>query len=131
MYLRRALDNVHFHRKKKVTIYQTDAAEKLRRYQAWTLSYIKANIINAPRNGTSGKKHRISEKLNKEKYLHLSPPFFFVVVVENKSKKNNKTATQEKKKKNLVQACKVRANLTSRTEVWWYQDRKAAARCAM
>jgi len=84
---------------KKATIYQTYATEKLCRYQAWTLSYIKANIINTPRNETSGKKHRISEKLNKEKYLHLSTPFFVVVVVENKSKKTTKTCYTGKEKK--------------------------------
>jgi hypothetical protein len=51
--------------------------------------------------------------------------FFFV---ENKSRKQKKHATQEKK--TLVQACKVRANLTSGREVYLYQDRKAATRRA-
>jgi hypothetical protein len=55
MYLRRALDSAHFHRMKKVTIYQTNATGKLCKYQALTLSYIKANIINALRTETSGK----------------------------------------------------------------------------
>jgi hypothetical protein len=40
---------------KKVTIYQTNATGKLCKYQALTLSYIKANIINALRTETSGK----------------------------------------------------------------------------
>jgi len=39
-----------------------------------------------------------------------------------------KHTTQEKK--NLVQVCKVRANLTSWKEVYLYQDRKAATRRA-
>jgi lactam utilization protein B len=43
MYLKRALDSAHFHRTRKETIYQIDAVGKLCRYQAWTLSYIKAN----------------------------------------------------------------------------------------
>jgi len=34
------------------------------------------------------------------------------------------------KRKNLVQACKVRANLTSGRDVYLYQDRKAATRRA-
>jgi hypothetical protein len=55
MYLRGALDSAHFHSMRKATIYQIDAVGKLRRYQALTLSYIKANIINAPRTETSGK----------------------------------------------------------------------------
>jgi hypothetical protein len=41
MYLRGALDSAHFHRMRKVTIYQIDAAGKLCRYQTRTLSYIK------------------------------------------------------------------------------------------
>jgi hypothetical protein len=45
-----------------------------------------------------------------------------------KVEKQQKHATQEKK--NLVQVCKVRASLTSRREVYLYQDRKAATRCA-
>jgi hypothetical protein len=45
-----------------------------------------------------------------------------------KVEKQQKHATQEKK--NLVQACKVRANLTSGREVYLYLDRKAAARRA-
>jgi hypothetical protein len=55
MYLRGALDSAHFHLMRKATIYQRDAAGKLCKYQAWTLSYIKANIINAQRTETSGK----------------------------------------------------------------------------
>jgi hypothetical protein len=55
MYLRGALDSAHFHRLRKATIYQTDVAGKLYRYQAWTFSYIKFNIINAPRTETLGK----------------------------------------------------------------------------
>jgi hypothetical protein len=51
------------------------------------------------------------------------PPLFL-----NKREKQQKHATQEKK--NLVQAFKVRANLTSGREVYPYQDRKAAARRA-
>jgi len=43
-----------------------------------------------------------------------------------KVEKQQKHATQEKK--NLVQACKVRANMTSGREVYLYQDRKAATR---
>jgi hypothetical protein len=54
--------------------------------------------------------HTISEKLSKEKEKNKnsasSPTIFFFL------------------------ACKVRANLTSRGEVWNYQDRKAAARRA-
>jgi hypothetical protein len=34
MYLRGALDNAHFYRMRKATIYQKDAAGKLCRYQA-------------------------------------------------------------------------------------------------
>jgi len=34
MYLRGALDSAHFHRLRKATIYQTDVAGKLYRYQA-------------------------------------------------------------------------------------------------
>jgi lactam utilization protein B len=41
MYLRGALDSAHFHRMRKVTIYQIDAAGKLCRYQTRTLRYIK------------------------------------------------------------------------------------------
>jgi hypothetical protein len=33
MYLRGALDSVHFHRLRKATIYQTDAAGRFCRYQ--------------------------------------------------------------------------------------------------
>jgi hypothetical protein len=49
-------------------------------------------------------------------------------LLEETLEKQQKHATQEKK--NLVQACKVRANLTSRREVYLYQDRKAAAQHA-
>jgi lactam utilization protein B len=55
MYLRGALDSAHFHRMRKATIYQIDAAGKLCRYQTRTLSYIKAKIINVPRTERSGK----------------------------------------------------------------------------
>jgi hypothetical protein len=51
---------------------------------------------------------------------------FFFILLKIKAEKQQKYATHEKK--NLVQACKVRANLTSRREVYLYQDRKAAAR---
>jgi hypothetical protein len=49
-------------------------------------------------------------------------------LLEETLEKQQKHATQEKK--NLVQACKVRANLISGREVYLYQDRKAAARRA-
>jgi lactam utilization protein B len=55
MYLRGALDHAYFHRMRKVTIYQIDAAGKICRYQTRTLSYIKAKKSNGPRTETSGK----------------------------------------------------------------------------
>jgi hypothetical protein len=56
--------------------------------------------------------HRISEKLNKGIKFCISLPFFFLLKI--KAEKQQKHVTQEKK--NLVQACKVRANLTTRRE---------------
>jgi uncharacterized protein (DUF169 family) len=70
--------------------------------------------------------HEIAENFRRN--LASNPFSFFFSFFENKREKQQKHATQEKK--NLFQACKVRANLTSRREVYLYQDRKAAAQHA-
>jgi len=49
---------------------------------------------------------------------------------KNKKKKKKTTTKTCYIGKNLIQACKVMANLTLGREVWRYQDRKAAARHA-
>jgi hypothetical protein len=63
-YLRGALDSAHFHRMRKVTIYQIDAAGKLCRYQTITLSYIKAKRVMHQELRHQVKIHKKSEKLN-------------------------------------------------------------------
>jgi len=55
MYLKGALDSAYFHRMRKATIYQIDAAWKLCRYQTRTLSYIKAKRLMHQETETLGK----------------------------------------------------------------------------
>jgi lactam utilization protein B len=64
MYLKGALDSAYFHRMRKETIYQIDAAGKLCRYQTRTLSYIKAKRVMYQELRHQVKIHKISEKLN-------------------------------------------------------------------
>jgi hypothetical protein len=80
----------------------------------------------------------MAERLRR-KTFHFTPLFFFFffwfflvlfcffLFVK---KKTNQLAEKEKKRQ-LVQACRVRANLTLGREVYLYQDRKAVARRAL
>jgi hypothetical protein len=52
--------------------------------------------------------------------LASNPPIFLFLFFENKSRKT----TCVENKRQLVEACRVKANLTSGREVYLYQDRK-------
>jgi hypothetical protein len=82
---------------KKVTIYQIDAAGKLCKYHARTLSYIKAKRVMYQELRHQVKIHKISEKLktgiNIRKFLSPPPPPF----KEKKKAKQQKHAYTEKK----------------------------------
>jgi hypothetical protein len=116
MYLRGALDRAYFHRMRRVTIYQIDVAGKLCRNQTRTLSYIKAKRLMHQELRYQVKTHKISEKL--KLWINVCiflPPIFFKKKIKRRKKNKNMLHNKED---SIVQACKVKANLTSGREVW-------------
>jgi hypothetical protein len=98
---------------RKATIYQIDAVGKLCRYQTRTLSYIKAKRVMHKELRHQVKIHKIFEKLKLGINVHIflpSPPYFFL---KKKQKKNMLYSKEDI----IVQACKVKTNLSLGREV--------------
>jgi hypothetical protein len=80
----------------------------------------------------------MAERLRR-KTFHFTPLFFFfffwfflvLFCFFLFVKKKTNQLPEKEKKRQLVQACRVRANLTLGREVYLYQDRKAVARRAL
>jgi len=97
MYLKGALDSAYFHRMRKATIYQIDAAWKLCRYQTRTLSYIKAKRVMHQELSHQVKIHKISEKLNTRINICIFLPLFFFFFYQKKGKNNKNMITQRRR----------------------------------